>query len=122
MTRLLITAIGRVDMNKSRRTTVLLVTSLLLNVLLAAIAGNLWLQRRASHLGLSSNSEALRSLAGASVLPSVRIEFRVGEEQPGPGVRAKMTLHANDQLSVPARSRSSDSGDSPVRRDDENCL
>ena len=80
-----------VDMNKSRSTTILLVTSLLLNVLLAAIAGNLWLQRRASNLGLSSNYEGLRSLAGASVLPRVQIEFHVGEEQPGTGLTAVTT-------------------------------
>jgi preprotein translocase subunit SecD len=71
-------------MVKGRITTVLLATSLLLNVILAGIAGSLWLQRRAGSLGLSSSEEALRSLAGASVLPSVRIEFRVGEEQAGP--------------------------------------
>jgi hypothetical protein len=78
-------------MDKRRITTVLVVASLLLNVVLAAIAGHLWLERRASELGLSSNYEALRSLAGASVLPSVQIEFRVGEEQPGPGLTAVTT-------------------------------
>jgi hypothetical protein len=78
-------------MNKKRVTTILLVTSLLLNVVLATIAGNLWLQRRASTVGLASNNEALRSVAGAAVLPSVQIEFRVGEEQPGPGLTAVAT-------------------------------
>ena len=73
-------------MVKRRITTALLIASVALNLILAAIAGNLWLQKRARDLGLPSSSEALRSLAGASVLPSVRIEFRVAEEQPGTGL------------------------------------
>ena len=73
-------------MVKRRIKTALFIASVALNLILAAIAGNLWLQKRARDLGLPSSSEALRSLAGASVLPSVRIEFRVAEEQPGTGL------------------------------------
>lgn len=65
---------------------VILLLSLAANVILGAVASHYWLRSRATQLGLSSDSEALRSVAGAALLPSVRIEFRVAEEQPIAGL------------------------------------
>jgi hypothetical protein len=64
----------------------ILLASLAANVVLGAIATHYWLRTRAMQLGLSSSNEALRSVAGATLLPSVRIEFRLAEEQPGAGL------------------------------------
>jgi len=69
-------------MSRGMLKNVILLLSLAANVILGAVATHYWLRSRATQLGLASDSEALSSVAGAALLPSVRIEFRASESKP----------------------------------------
>jgi hypothetical protein len=75
-------------MSRSRAKNVVLVLSLCANVVLASVASYYWLKTRSTELGLPSKADALKSVAGGAFLPSVRIEFRIAEEQDNDGLTA----------------------------------
>ena len=75
-------------MTRSQIKNVVLAVSLCANVAFGTLAVHYWLKVRAVELGLSSDGEALKSVAGAALLPSVRIEFRLAEQAPADGLSA----------------------------------
>ena len=68
--------------------TLILIGSLVLNLLLSLIVGNFWLSECSDQLGFDSRLDALKSILGVWTLPSVRIEFRIAEDNSIPGLTA----------------------------------
>jgi preprotein translocase subunit SecD len=74
--------------------------SVLLNVVLVGVSVNLWLDLRTSTLGLDSKWVAAKSVLGAWTLPSVRIEFRIADSEPRPGLTAMRNAEYGETLYV----------------------
>lgn len=74
--------------------------SLALNVFLAVLTGDLWLERRAERMGLDTRTEAFKSVFGASMLSRASLSMRVGEESPGPGLTPVQVPPRGEQFYV----------------------
>jgi hypothetical protein len=75
-------------MSHQKAKNIVLALSLCANVVVGSLAAHYWLKTRAAELGLSSNGEALKSVAGASLLPTGRIEFPLADDAPADGLSA----------------------------------
>jgi preprotein translocase subunit SecD len=73
-------------MNRNSGYRAALVVSLVLNVLLGTLVFTDWLSQRKAALGDDSTALALKSAVSAKLLPTVRFEIRVAENEQGEGL------------------------------------